>query len=180
MNTKKPRVRLIALSFGAFLLVANVAAWAQDAIAQSKAEVERLQQSLKEKPIAIPDIPDLNSEIEGNLTGAASALAAGQLYLGLEALGRAEDHMHGARTLEAKADAIKDSLPVFDSEWGNASLELTALDKSARQKDWRNTPAGITAISEAAQGRAIPLLEGSRGFATATKPKDGLFYMGQA
>jgi hypothetical protein len=180
VNTKKPWVRLIGFSFVAFLLVASVAAWAQDAIAQSKAEVERLQQSLKEKPIAIPDIPDLNSEIEGNLTGAASALAAGQLYLGLEALGRAEDHMHGARTLEAKADAIKDSLPAFESEWGKASVQLTALDKSARGKDWSRTTAAIRAISEAAQGRAIPLLEGSRGFATATKPKDGLFYMGQA
>jgi hypothetical protein len=180
VNTKKPWVRLIALSFAAFLLVANVAAWAQDATAQTKGEIERLQQSLKEKPIAIPDIPDLNSEIEGNLTGAASALAAGQLYLGLEALGRAEDHMQGARTLDAKAGDIKDSLPAFESEWGKASLELTALDKSARHKDWRNTPAGISAISEAAQGRAIPLLEGSRGFATATNPKDGLLYMGQA
>jgi hypothetical protein len=35
-------------------------------------------------------------------------------------------------------------------------------------------------LSERAQGRAIPLLEGGRGFATATGPKDGLFYVGQA
>jgi hypothetical protein len=172
--------RFIALCFAAFLFVANVKASAQDAAVQTKAEIQRLQQSLKDKPIAIPDIPDLNSEIEGNLTGAASALAAGQLYLSLEGLGRAEDHMHGARTLEAKADAIKDSLPAFESEWNKASVQLTALDKSARSRDWSHTTAGIRAISEAAQVRAIPLLEGARGFATATKPKDGLFYMGQA
>jgi hypothetical protein len=34
--------------------------------------------------------------------------------------------------------------------------------------------------AEAAKGNAIPLLEGGRGFATATGPKDGLFYVGQA
>jgi hypothetical protein len=76
-------VRLIALSFTALLLIANVKAFAQDAAAQTKAEIERLRQSLKDKPVAIPDIPDLNSEIEGNLKGAAYALAAGRLYLRL-------------------------------------------------------------------------------------------------
>lgn len=181
MTTKHGSLaRLIALSFAGLLLIANIKAYAQDAAAQTKAEIERLQQSLKEKPIAIPDIPDLNSEIEGNLKAAASTLSAGRLYLGLEALGRAEDHLHGARMLEAKSDAIKDSLPAFESEWSKASVQLTALDKSARGRDWSHTTAAIRAISEAAQGRTFPLLEAGRGFATATKPKDGLFYMGQA
>jgi hypothetical protein len=173
-------VPLVALCFAGFLVATNVTASAQDAATQTKTEIERLQQSLKDKPIANSDIAEMNSEIEGNLTGAASALAAGRLYLSLEGLGRAEDHMHGARTLDAKADEIKDSLPAFESEWNKASVQLTALDKSARGKNWSHTTAGVRAISEAAQGRAIPLLEGGRGFATATKPKDGLFYMGQA
>jgi hypothetical protein len=173
-------VRLIALFCAAFLLIANVNAFAQEAAAQTKAEIERVQQSLKDKPIANTDIPELNTEIEGCLKSASAALEAGQLYLSLESLGRAEDYVQGARTLDAKADAIKDSLPAFESEWGKASVQLTALDKSARGKDWSRTTAAIQAISEAAQGRAIPLLEGSRGFATATKPTDGLFYMGQA
>ncbi|MGB8128258.1 MAG: hypothetical protein WCG81_00530, partial [Candidatus Angelobacter sp.] len=172
--------RLFALCFAAFLLLANVAASAQDAATQIKAEIERLQQSLKDKPIANPDIAEMNSEIKENLTGAAAALATGRLYLSLEGLGRAEDHIHGARFLDAKADEIKDSLPAFESEWNKASVQLTALDKSARGRDWSHTTAGVRAISEAAQGRAIPLLEGGRGFATATKPRDGLFYMGQA
>ena len=181
MTTKNSSLLpLVALSLACFLLVAHVSASAQDAAAQTKAEIERLQQSLKDKPIANPDIAEMNSEIEGNLTGAASALAAGRLYLSLEGLGRAEDHMHGARLLDAKADEIRDSLPAFESEWNKASVQLTALDKSARGRDWSHTTAGVRAISEAAQGRAIPLLEGGRGFATATKPKDGLFYMGQA
>ncbi|HEX3155099.1 MAG TPA: hypothetical protein VHV32_10770, partial [Candidatus Angelobacter sp.] len=170
----------IGLCLAAFLLIADVSAFAQDAAAKTKAEIDRLQQSLKDKPIANPDIAEMNSEIDGNLTGAASALAAGKLYLSLEGLGRAEDHMHGARMLDAKAEEIKDSLPAFESEWNKASVQLSALDKAARGKDWSHTTAGVRAISEAAQGRAIPLLEGGRGFATATKPKDGLFYVGQA
>jgi hypothetical protein len=181
VNTKDSSLaRLFALCFAAFLLVATAAASAQDAGTQIKAEIERLRQSLKDKPIANRDITEMNSEIEENLTGAAAALATGRLYLSLEGLGRAEDHMHGARILDAKADEIKDSLPAFESEWNKASVQLTALDKSARGRDWSHTTAAIRAISEAAQRRAIPLLEGGRGFATATKPKDGLFYMGQA
>lgn len=181
MTTKQMSlVRLIALFYATFLLIANVNAFAQGAAVQTKAEIERVQQSLKDKPIANTDIPELNSEIEGSLKGATAALESGQLYLSLESLGRAEDYVQGARTLDAKAGDIKDSLPAFESEWGKASVQLTALDKSARGKDWSRTTAAIRAISEAAQGRAIPLMEGSRGFATATKPKDGLFYMGQA
>ena len=50
--------RFIALCAAAFLFTANVKASAQDAAAQTKAEIQRLQQLLKDKPIAIPDIPD--------------------------------------------------------------------------------------------------------------------------
>jgi hypothetical protein len=164
----------------AVLLIGTAMAGSQDASSSVKAEIERLQQSLKEKPIAAVDIPGLNSEIEESLKAATAAQAAGWLYLSLESLGRAEDYVQGARTLDAKADEIKDSLPAFESEWNKASVQLTALDKSARGRDWSHATAAVRAISEAAEGRAIPLLEGGRGFATATKPKDGLFYMGQA
>jgi hypothetical protein len=102
------------------------------------------------------------------------------LYLSLENLGQAEDYFQAVRTIEAKADAIKDNLPAFEAEWGKASLEYAALDKQARQRDWNCFPAAVRALSESAQGRTIPLLEGSRGFATATKPQDGLAYMGEA
>ena len=38
----------------------------------------------------------------------------------------------------------------------------------------------IRALAETAAGRIGPLLEGARGFAVATGPKDGLYYMGEA
>jgi hypothetical protein len=179
-TTHKLLVRLTALSFAALLLIANIEAFAQDAAAKTKAEVERLQQSLKEKPIQSPDLADLAKRIEQSLKDAESARAAGRLYLGLENLGQAEDYFQAVRTIEAKAEAIKDDLPAFEAEWGKASLEYASLDKQARQRDWGRFPAAVRALSESAQGRTIPLLEGSRGFATSTKPQDGLAYLGEA
>ncbi|HET8889727.1 MAG TPA: hypothetical protein VFQ41_12545 [Candidatus Angelobacter sp.] len=170
----KPLARLLAV-----LMLATALAGSQEASSSVKAEIERLRQSLKDKPISNPDMPDLPSAIEARLKDATAAQAAGRLYLSLERLGEAEDYLQGLRAVDEKAAAIKDSLPAFESEWGKASLQLTALEK-VRQRDWSRANAAIRAISEAAQGRATPLLEGARGFATATKPKDGLFYMGEA
>lgn len=181
MTTKpKQLVRLIALSFASLLAVRNAQAYAQDAATQTKAEIGRLQQSLKEKPIVSPDLADLGKGIEQRLNDADFARSSGRLYLSLESLGQAEDYFQAIRTIEEKADAIKDSLPAFEAEWGKASLEYAALDKEARQRDWNRAPAAIRALSESAQGRTIPLLEGGRGFATSTKPQDGLVYMGEA
>ena len=153
---------------------------AQDAESQVKREVERLQRSLKEKPITDPDFAPVNNMAADGLKSAAEALNKGQLYVSLERLNSASSLLQGARTGEEKADAVKSGLPAFDTEWGKASLQLTSLDQNARQRDWSKSPLAIRALAEAAQGRSIPLLDGSRGFATSTKPKDGLFYMGQA
>ena len=181
MTTKNLSLaRFIALCFATFLFVANAKASAQDAAAQTKAEIERLQQSLKENPIQSPDLADLAKGIDQRLKDAESARSAERLYLGLENLGQAEDYFQAVRTIEAKADAIKDNLPAFEAEWGKATLEYAALDKQARQRNWGRFPAAIRALSESAQGRTIPLLEGSRGFATSTKPQDGLAYLGEA
>jgi hypothetical protein len=173
-------VRFTVLSFACLLFIANVKAYAQDAATQTKAEIERLQQSLKEQPIQSPDLADLSKQIEQRLKDADSARSAGRLYLSLENLGQAEDYFQAVKTIEAKADAVKDNLPAFEAEWGKASLEYAALDKQARQRNWDRYPAAVRALSESAQGRTIPLLEGSRGFATSTKPQDGLAYMGEA
>jgi len=164
----------------AVLLLGTAMAGSQEASSSVKAEIERLQQSLKDKPISNPDMPSLPSAIEARLKDASAAQAAGRIYLSLERLGEAEDYLQGLRVVDEKAAAIKDSLPAFESEWSKASLQLTALEKAAGQRDWSRASESIRSISEGAQGRAIPLLEGGRGFATATKPKDGLFYMGQA
>jgi hypothetical protein len=148
---------------------------AQEPKAQIKSEIERLQQSLKEKPISSPDFPDINSAIVGALNGASEALDAGKFYLSLERLLQAEDLFLGARVAVDTADAVKSSFPAFEAEWEKASQNLKTLNEETHKKDWRSSPLALRALSETAEGRSVPLLEGGRGFATSTKPSDGLF-----
>ena len=153
---------------------------AQDPKLQIEAEIERLQHSLRDKPVSDPDFVSVNSMVDEALKGAAQALDSGKLYLSLEQLLQAEDLLQGARVLEEKSGAVKSGFPAFEAEWEKASRNLAALDQEARQRNWIRAPIALMALSESAQGKSVPLLEGSRGFATSTKPRDGLFYMGQA
>jgi len=167
---------LVLIIFGALPILIS----AQDPKPQIKAEIECLQHSLKEKPVSDPDFASVNSMVDDALKGAVEALNSGKLYLSLEKLLQAEDLLQGARVIEEKSDAVKSGFPAFEAEWEKASKNLAALDKEARQRNWARAPVALQALSESAQGKSIPLLEGSRGFATSTKPRDGLFYMGQA
>jgi hypothetical protein len=179
--TRRHSITVLFATFAAvFVLISASMMSAQDASSRIKTEIERLQHSLQEKPLNNPDFPELGTSIGNALKDSSTALAAGHLYLALERLGQAENLLQGARYMDENSGAIKDSLPAFEEEWGKASLKLASIDKAARQRDWSHASAGIRAISEAAQGRTLPLVEGGRGFATATKPKDGLFYVGQA
>ena len=153
---------------------------AQSSTDQIKAEIARLQQSLKEKPISNPAFPEASGRIQNSLRDADSALAAGLPYAALEKLGQASDLLHGVRETIDKADAVKAGLPAFEKEWSKANLELTSTDSKARERSWSKSPAASRAISETAQTRVMPLLEGGRGFANSTKPEDGLFYVGEA
>jgi hypothetical protein len=149
---------------------------AQD-LAPIRAEIARLQQSLKEQPIADKD---LNSAVTDAIKASTDSVNAGKVFLGLEKLADAEELLQGSRRAADNAAVEKGGLPAFESEWGQVSLRLTALDKEAHARKWTHAPLAVRALSEQAQGKSIPLLEGGRGFATATGPKDGLFYVGQA
>src|SRR5690242_20190250 len=86
---------LVLLFTGAGFLVAF--ANGQDPGAQIKAEIERLQQSLKERPIADKDFGDIASMAGSTLKASADARDGGQLYLSLEKLGQGEDLLGAAR-----------------------------------------------------------------------------------
>ena len=183
-TTRTASLRLTFL-ITSLLLAFTINGAAQDAALQAasariKQETNRLQQSLKDKPIAAPDLPHIGEMVSNSLKNSENAFNAGHIYVSLESLGRATDLFHGARAMDEKAEIVKSGLPAFEAEWGKASLELAALDGKARKRDWSRSRAGVRALAEAAQAKAIPLMEGSRGFATATAPKDGLLYMGQA
>jgi hypothetical protein len=152
----------------------------QDASSQIKTQIERLQQSLKDKPVSDSNLANLDSMIRDSLKAASEALSAGRLYVSLEKLGEGTDLLGGARIVADKSETVKSSLPAFEAEWRKVSLDLTARDREAAERNWNNSPVAIRALSEAAQGKTLPLLEGGRGFATSTQPKDGLFYLGEA
>jgi hypothetical protein len=163
-----------------WLLAFVSAATPPDTASRIKDEVERLQRSLKEKPVSDPNFAQVGDMASSALKASAEALDARHYYLSLESLGQAEDLLGGARAIVDKTPLVKAGLPAFDSEWGKVSQRLSALDKEAHARKWENSPVAIRAISEADQGRAIPLLDGARGFAAAKGPADGLFYMGEA
>jgi hypothetical protein len=174
-----PRLFKLFLSltlFGALPFRAS----AQDPKPQIKAELENLQRSLQEKPIVSPDFPEMNSNVSNTLKAASEALDSGDLYLALESLLQAEDLFHGARAIVDKTEAVKSSFPAFEAEWEKASQNLNSLNHEAHKRDWNSAPLAVRALSETAQGRSLPLLEGGRGFASSTKPADGLFYIGEA
>jgi len=151
-----------------------------DVTPQIKSEIDRLQESLKAKPITDKDAIQIAAMADGALKAASAAISSGQLYLALEQLGRAEDLLHAARRMDDKAEVEKGGLPAFQAQWNKVSLQLTAFDKEAHSQTWTGSPLAVRALAEAADGKAIPLLEGGQGFATATGPKDGLLYVGQA
>jgi hypothetical protein len=172
---------LVALLL-AFLLSISIpfTSRAQDSKSGIKAEIERLQASLKSRPIAHPDLAPVVTGVNEALSSSTEALNSGKLFLSLEKLLQAEDLLQGARVTLEKADAVKSGYPAFEVEWKNVSENLTAINRASRETNWTGSPAAIRALAETALGRSVPLLDGGRGFALATKPADGLFYLGQA
>ena len=129
--------------------------------------------TLDEKPIESP-------AAGGALDASAAALDAGRLYLSLEALRRADGMIQGFRFASEKEAAVAAGLEAFESEWAEVSRTLETEGRGNGDRRWRHSRVAIRAVAETAEGRIGPLLEGARGFAVATGPKDGLFYMGQA
>src|SRR5262245_31894523 len=156
------------------------AAESSDAAARVRAEIARLRRALEERPITSPDLAQVATASEGALKASSEALDAGRLYQSLEALRRASGLMHGARFASEKEPAMAGGLPAFESEWAAVSRALAPGERGTGDGRWSRSRAAVRALAETAQGRVLPLLEGARGFAVATGPKDGLFYMGEA
>ena len=177
MNPLRKPILLISI---AWMLVFALAATSQDTASRIRSETERLQKILKENPVTDPNFAQVGDTVSAALQASVQSSDAHHFYFSLESLGQAEDLVGGIRALVDKPPLVKSDLPAFESEWGTVSLRLTSLDKEAHGRTWENAPAAVRALAEAAQGRALPLLDGARGFAIANGPADGLFYMGQA
>lgn len=162
------------------LPTARAIAPASEAAARVQAEIVALERSLADEPLAGADAEGLTAACKGALDASTGALDAGRLYLSLESLRRAEGLIRGARFAAEKDDAVASGLPAFESEWAGTSRALATDNPPRSDRKWSRSRAAVRALAETAQGRIGPLLEGARGFAVATGPKDGLFYMGQA
>jgi hypothetical protein len=136
-----------------------------------RAEIERLRHELEAKPITMEGLAGTAKE---GLDASIAALDAGRLYSSLEALRRAEGLIYGAWYATEKEAAVASGLPAFEKEWAEASRALKPGAPGSRSL------AAVRALAETSEARIEPLLEGARGFAVATGPKDGLFYIGQA
>jgi len=163
----------------AILVIASTLASAQDIASQIRTKIASLQQSLKDHPIGDKDFAEIASAASDLFKASDDALKRGQVYLSLEKLSQGEDLLAGAQRGADMQAIASGGMTVYDSEWGKVSLRLTALEKESQSRNW-NVPLAVQALAETAQGKATPLLDGGRGFATANGPKDGLLYMGEA
>lgn len=182
LTTRTTRGAILALSLvlTSALPGAPDTTTSSDPVARVRAEIASLKHSLEEKPISGAAAEGLVPAINGALDASASALDAGRLYLALQGLQRAEGYIQGGRFSAEKEAAVASGLPAFESEWAEVSKALEAGDRAPAHERWRGSRAGIRALAEVSEARIGPLLEGARGFAVATGPKDGLLYMGQA
>src|SRR5262245_23005225 len=183
--TLRSRLVRYLLPFVAFVLpLAALAAApdssdAPDAATRIRREIDRLGQSLKDRPILGEDQAELVGAATVALQRSAQALDAHRLYLALENLGQASDFIAGARVAAEQAETVASGRPAFESLWEETSRELAA-NQPGHGGNWSQTRAAVRALSEVAACRVQPLLEGARGFAVATQPSDGLLYLGQA
>jgi len=180
VTTRTPRGAVVALSIVGAIPGALHAADGSDPVARVRAEISHLRHALEEKPIEGTGREGLSSTVGAALDASDDALDAGRLYLSLEALRRADGVIHGAWFASEKEATMAAGLPAFESEWAETVRTLETGGRTQGDRRWRRSRAAIRALAEAAEGRIGPLLEGARGFAVATGPKDGLFYMGQA
>ena len=152
----------------------------QNATAQVAAEIQRIEQAWKTRAPGDSATAGIASTAQNSLKSAGEALHSGRLYLALERLVQAIDLFEGAEELAGKAGVVQSDMAAFEAEWGRTRQELEALSRQVRSRNWGRSPAVIRALTESALGRSLPLLDGGRGFAVATGPKDGLFYLGEA
>lgn len=185
VRTLARRVLLSAISRWTWLIVmiaiaVGAPSLGQEAASQIRAEAERLQQTLKDKTISFPEMPDAATSVGNGLKKVIQEQSAGRVYSSLEKLGQMTDFLYGARSVVDNTETVKSGFPAFEAEWEKVSSRVSAVGQQTREKNWGDAPVAVRALSETAQSVTVPLLEGARGFAVSTQPRDGLFNIGQA
>jgi hypothetical protein len=147
----------------------------QEAASRIKAETERLQQAAGNDAAAGRSWKSVQPDFARSLARAQQALRAGRLYLSLEELGQARN-LFCVFENSPRTTTTKDGLSSFESAWKTTGLELAAFGNKARHRVWTGAPAAIRAMSEASQGKTMPMLEASRPYAYEMGEVDSGFY----
>lgn len=103
-------IGLAAVVIFSFCGCLEVFSHAQEAAAQARAEIERLQRAPKDKPISDSDFAPV-ATVAGDAPRAASESAkVRRLYLNLDQLGTGEDLLRGAQVGAEKEEVVRGGL----------------------------------------------------------------------
>jgi len=169
--------RLIQVGFLALLAIP---ACAQQPVRSIADEVRRLQSLAQQQPSDDASWNDVKPSVTQYLKRAQDALDAGRQYYAIESLGHASDLLDSYLNTKQDPETFKKGMEGFEAHWNEAHVELTAVDAKARTRDWSKSPLVLRALSEAAQGQSMTLLEASRAYANVTNTTAGYFYVGEA
>jgi len=96
-------------------MILALPATGQDGASQIRAEAERLQHSLRDKPISYPDNPNASTMVGDGLKEVIQGQSAGRLYISLEKLCQTTDFLHAVWAVADKAEAVKSGLPAYEA-----------------------------------------------------------------
>jgi hypothetical protein len=137
-----------------------------------KAEIERLKAQVK----AGAHTDDAWKDATDSIERSEQALSAGRLYMSVEELGKAERSLTAAqRSEELGAGAAQSA---FESKWSAKRAKLVSFAHSGEGAT--RSPLAIRGLEEAARGRVMPLVDGSKAYAAVTGAQNGMYYLGEA
>jgi hypothetical protein len=155
-----------------FGILAGAIAQGQQPQAAVRAEIEKVKASLK----VGQHTDDTWKDASDSLARCEAALAAGRLYLSIEELGKAERSLAAAQRSEELGANAEDA--VFEAKWSAGRAKLVSFAHSS--KGAIRAPLVIRGLEEAARGRVMPLIAGSKAYAAVTGAQNGMYYLGEA
>lgn len=153
----------------------------QSALAQIRVELDKTEQSLRDKPISDPQFPQFARTSAGLISGARASLANGAVFLSLERLGQVWSVVLGTRSAVERTAKADSKSATFESEWSAADQRISAVEHETHDRLPKRAPAAQRALVETARGRIAPLMSASRAFGNSDAGILSAFlYLGQA
>ncbi len=110
---------------------------------------------------------------------ALAAIDAGRLHLALEKLVSPLELGPGLIYRAAMTEKIQDQA-AFEVEWRTQGTLVSDDERRAAAADCPGAPAHVRAVAERAANRSAHYYDAARAMAQATRPSNGLFYLGRA